>query len=163
MTASGDFYAGADVQVTDCFHVLEDPQALFHPRGRASQSPPLAVTRPWNSFAPGQPRPDMTAMTFTIAARCKRTGETGLAMATVSLAIGGLCPWFTSNGNVISSQAYASKRDGQLMYRAMEEGKGALVALAVLKARDPDVEYRQLLILPRHGDPVAFTGEKCRP
>ncbi len=32
------------------------------------------------------------------------------------------------------------------MYRAMEEGKSAPVALAVLKARDPDVEYRQFLI-----------------
>jgi uncharacterized Ntn-hydrolase superfamily protein len=55
-----------------------------------------------------------------------------LAMATVLLAVGGLCLWFTSNGNVISSQAYASKRDGELMYRAMEEGKSAPVALAVL-------------------------------
>lgn len=100
-------------------------------------------------------------MTFTIAARCKRTGETGLAMATVLLAVGGLCLWFTSNGNIISSQAYASKRDGELMYRAMEEGKSAPVALAVLKARDPDVEYRQLLTVPRHGDPVTFTGKNA--
>jgi len=102
-------------------------------------------------------------MTFTIAARCKRTGEAGLAMATVSLAVGGLCPWFTSNGDVISSQAYASKRDGELMCRALEDGKSAAEALAMPKARDPDVEYRQLLLLPRHGDPIGFTGEKCRP
>ena len=47
-------------------------------------------------------------MTFTIVARCRRTGEAGIAMATVSLAVGGLCPWFTGNGDVICSQAYAS-------------------------------------------------------
>ncbi len=102
-------------------------------------------------------------MTFTIAARCSRTGEAGLAMATVSLAVGGLCPWFTSNGDVISSQAYASKRDGERMYRAMEEGKSAREAIEVPKMQDPDIDYRQLLILPREGDLLAFSGDKCRP
>ena len=54
-------------------------------------------------------------MTFTIAGRCTRTGEAGLASATVSLAVGGLCPWFTSSGDIIGSQAYASKRNGVWM------------------------------------------------
>lgn len=102
-------------------------------------------------------------MTFTIAARCERTGQAGLAMTTVSLAVGRLCPWFTSGGDVISSQAYASKRDGELMYRAMERGATALEALAVPKERDPDIAFRQLIVLPRQRDPIVFTGEKCRP
>ncbi|MSP02041.1 MAG: DUF1028 domain-containing protein [Acetobacteraceae bacterium] len=101
-------------------------------------------------------------MTFTIAARCERTGQAGLAMATVSLAVGGLCPWFTSNGDVISSQAYASKRDGELMYRTMEAGKTASEALAVPKELDPDIDFRQLIVLPRQGNPIVFTGGKCR-
>ena len=49
------------------------------------------------------------------------------------------------------------------MYQTMEQGKDAPEALAVPKARDPDVEYRQLLILLRRGDPIAFTGRKYRP
>lgn len=102
-------------------------------------------------------------MTFTIAARCTRTGEAGLAIATASLAVGGLCPWFTSNGDVISSQAYASKRDGERMYRAMEAGKPAREAIEAPRVQDPDIDYRQLLILPREGDPLAFSGGKCRP
>jgi len=102
-------------------------------------------------------------MTFTIAARCQRSGQAGLASATVSLAIGGLCPWFTSHGDVISSQAYASKRDGYLMYLAMERGMPARQAIDVPRKEDPDVDYRQLLILSRQGEMVAFTGEKCRP
>jgi hypothetical protein len=32
---------------------------------------------------------------------------------------------------------------------------------SLLKARDPDVEYRQLLTVPRHGDPVTFTGKNA--
>ena len=102
-------------------------------------------------------------MTFTIAARCSRTGQAGLAIATASLAVGGLCPWFTSNGDVISSQAYASKRDGERIYRAMEEGRTAREAIDVPRIHDPDIDYRQLLVLPRDGDPLAFSGDKCRP
>jgi len=86
-----------------------------------------------------------------------------MAMATVSLAVGGLCPWFTANGDVISSQAYASKRDGALMCRTMNKGSSAAQALAAVQADDPDIAYRQLLILPRDGAPVAFTGDHCRP
>jgi uncharacterized Ntn-hydrolase superfamily protein len=68
-------------------------------------------------------------MTFTVAARCARTGQAGIASATVSLAIDGLCPWFTSRGDVLSSQAFASKRDGYLMMLAMEAGKSPQEAI----------------------------------
>ena len=102
-------------------------------------------------------------MTFTIAARCTRTGEAGLAIATVSLAVGGLCPWFTSNGDVISSQAYASKRGGERIYRAKEAGKTAREAIEAPRVHDPDIDYRQLLILPRDGAPLGFSGDNCRP
>lgn len=102
-------------------------------------------------------------MTFTIAARCQRTGQAGLASTTVSLAVGGLVPWFTSGGDIIVSQAYASKRDGQLMYQAMEAGKTATEAFAVPRVHDPDIAFRQLLILPRQGGMLVFSGEHCRP
>jgi uncharacterized Ntn-hydrolase superfamily protein len=102
-------------------------------------------------------------MTFTIAGRCRRTGEAGLASATVSLAVGGLCPWFTSSGDIIASQAYASKRNGVRMYQAMEQGRSAAEAMALPQAEDEHIAYRQLLILPRQGEPVAFSGERCRP
>ena len=102
-------------------------------------------------------------MTFTIAARCPKSGQAGIASATVSLAIGGLCPWFTSRGDVLSSQAFVSKRDGYLMMLALEAGKTSQEAIAIPQEKDPDIAYRQLLILPRKGELVGFTGEKCRP
>ena len=101
-------------------------------------------------------------MTFTIAGRCRRTGQAGLASTTVSLAVGGLCPWYTSSGDIIGSQAYASKRDGVRMYQAMELGRSAAEAMAVPQAEDEHIAYRQLLILPREGKAVAFSGERCR-
>lgn len=106
-------------------------------------------------------------MTFTIAARCPRTGQAGIASATVSLAVGGLCPWFTSHGDILSSQAFVSKRDGYLMTLAMESGKTAEEAIAIPQEQDVDITFRQLLILPRSVDAtgngiMAYTGGMCR-
>ncbi len=39
-------------------------------------------------------------MTFTIAGRCRRVGQAGLASATVSLAFGGLCPRLSFCGDI---------------------------------------------------------------
>jgi uncharacterized Ntn-hydrolase superfamily protein len=102
-------------------------------------------------------------MTFTIMGRCTRTGQVGVASATVSLGVGGLAFWFTSRGDVIASQAYASKRNGQRMYLAMEAGKSAEEAIAIPKAEDDHVAFRQLMILPQGGTPLAYTGGQCRP
>jgi uncharacterized Ntn-hydrolase superfamily protein len=49
------------------------------------------------------------------------------------------------------------------MFLAMEAGKTAEEAMAIPKAEDPHIIYRQLMILPRSGAPLAYTGEKCRP
>ena len=49
------------------------------------------------------------------------------------------------------------------MWRAMETGHSAAEAIAVVQAQDPDVDYRQLLILPRDGAPAVVTGGRCRP
>ncbi len=102
-------------------------------------------------------------MTFSIIGRCTRTGQVGAASATVSFGVGGLCFWFTRRADVIASQAYASKRNGYLMYHAMEAGKTAEEAMAIPKAEDRHLIYRQLMILPQSGKPLAYTGEKCRP
>jgi uncharacterized Ntn-hydrolase superfamily protein len=102
-------------------------------------------------------------MTFSIIGRCARTGDIGAASATVSFGVGGLCFWFTSNADVIASQAYASKRNGHRMYLAMQAGETAENAIKIPEAEDPHVTFRQLMIMPRSGAPLAYTGEKCRP
>ncbi len=102
-------------------------------------------------------------MTFSIIGRCARTGQVGAASATVSFAVGGLCFWFTTRADVIASQAYASKQNGYRMFQAMEAGKTAEEAMAIPKSEDQHILFRQLMILPRSGAPLAYTGEKCRP
>jgi len=86
-----------------------------------------------------------------------------VASATVSLGVGGLCFWFTTRADVIASQAYASKQTGHRIYLAIEGGETPDKAIEIPKAEDPNVVYRQLMILPRNGAPKVYTGGECRP
>ena len=48
--------------------------------------------------------------TFTILAKCPRTGALGIAIATYSLGVGGYCPAINPQAGVLASQAFADPR-----------------------------------------------------
>lgn len=102
-------------------------------------------------------------MTFTIVARCRDSGQAGVALATVSIAAGGLCPFYTSAGDIIVSQAYANRDTGLAVMHAMQSGTDAAQALDAAKRADPHIGYRQLLVLARSGATLAHSGPTCRP
>lgn len=102
-------------------------------------------------------------MTFTIMARCPRTGQAGVALTTVSLAAGGSIPFYTPAGGIICSQAFVCSKDGYLIQNDMIAGATGARALAAVQAADPHIAYRQIMILARSGETLAYTGERCRP
>lgn len=102
-------------------------------------------------------------MTFTIVARCPQSGEAGVALATVSIAAGGLCPFYTSEGDIVVSQAYANRDTGLAVVGALHAGRDAAPAMAAALAADAHASYRQLLVLARTGATLAHTGATCRP
>ena len=61
-------------------------------------------------------------MTYTIMARCERTGDTGIGITTASIAVGGLCPFVTTDGDLVSSQAYARPETGLTAMRWLQSG-----------------------------------------
>lgn len=102
-------------------------------------------------------------MTFTVIGRCERTGQTGIGIATASIAVGGLCPFATSAGDIITSQAFARPELGVLTVRALEAG-GTLDSLpALLAEADPNLSYRQVAVLRRDGEVWVHSGTQCRP
>lgn len=50
----------------------------------------------------------MQANTFSIAARCPRTGMLGVAVSTAVPAVGSLCPHVRSGAGAISTQAWVN-------------------------------------------------------
>lgn len=101
-------------------------------------------------------------MTYTIVARCPRTGQIGIGIATYSLAVGGLCPAVESNVGAVSSQAFVNPELKGLGLRLLKDGCPAALTLAMLERSDPSIEYRQIGIVDREGRVAAFTGSMTR-
>lgn len=99
--------------------------------------------------------------TFSITARCRRTGEVGVAVATKVPAVGMLCPFGRSNVGAIASQSFVNPYLGIWGLEHLAEGHTAEETLTFLKDRDQGIEYRQLGVVDSHGGSAAFTGSSC--
>lgn len=102
-------------------------------------------------------------MTFTLVGRCDRTGQIGLGVATYSLVVGALCPALMGGVGAISSQAFVNFELRTLGLNLLKQGHPADQVLTLLKAADPQIEYRQLMVLDSYGRSAGFTGARTRP
>lgn len=102
-------------------------------------------------------------MTYTIMGRCDQTGQVGMALATLSLAVGGLCPFYTQRGDLISSQAYAQPKLGLDAVKLLNSGCSFKELQERLESIDPFFNYRQIGIIKRSGEIFGYTGSDTRP
>src|SRR5258706_5822261 len=102
-------------------------------------------------------------MTYSIVARCPRTGQLGIGMASYSIAIGAYCDGAVrANTGVALTQGFPNPRNNYLAINLLAQGRTAVHALRELLASDPDGEYRQIAIVDRESVAVAHTGAKLR-
>lgn len=99
--------------------------------------------------------------TFSIAARCPRTGAFGAAVSTARPAVGAAVPWVGPEG-AIATQAMTNTGIGREGLRRVAEGEPIARALAALLQEDPLSEKRQLHGVDRTGA-WAHTGSQCTP
>jgi uncharacterized Ntn-hydrolase superfamily protein len=102
-------------------------------------------------------------MTYTILARSTETGEIGIAIATYSLAVGSLCPALAGGVGALSSQAFVNPILRRKGLDCLREGRSAKETLAALMTMDPQIEFRQLLVLDNKGAAAGFSGPRTRP
>ena len=100
-------------------------------------------------------------MTFSIIARCARTGRLGVGTATFSIACGRRNESVRPGAGISKSQAFYNRAVDPLALNLLAQGFSPLHALRTLGSNDADFEYRQLGILDRHGNVVAHTGVNC--
>ena len=98
--------------------------------------------------------------TFTILARCPRTGVLGISMATYSLGVGGYCPSISAGVGVLSSQALADPRLRPVGMKILEAGSSAEQALKGMQDSDQYTDYRQIGIVDAQGRLAVHTGPK---
>lgn len=102
-------------------------------------------------------------MTFTVLGVCPDSEQIGIGIATASIAVGGLCPFYTLAGDIVTSQAFARPEDGLIAARHIDAGRPLNALADVLAMEDPDLHYRQIAIASRRGELWVHTGPDCRP
>lgn len=101
-------------------------------------------------------------MTYTILGRCQRTGRLGIGIATFSITVGRYCWGVKSNTGVTVSQAFAREPNNALALRLLAQGFTARSVLQQLMDNDRFAEYRQIGVIDRSGQAVAYTGPHTR-
>lgn len=102
--------------------------------------------------------PGFEVNTFSIVARCERTGMLGVCQATHAYAVGARCPWVRAGIGAVATQAITDPRLGRLAMNLLELGYSATRALADVAASDPHFAHRQVGIVDRDGNSAAQTG-----
>lgn len=102
-------------------------------------------------------------MTFSIAARCPRTGMVGVAVATAVPGVGGICPFVREGVGAIASQARVNPYLGIDGLGLLAEGLPAGNVVRRLTEGDPGRDLRQLGVVDREGRSASWTGKDCTP
>jgi uncharacterized Ntn-hydrolase superfamily protein len=98
-------------------------------------------------------------MTFSLAARCERTGAVGAVIASASMAVAARCVAVRAGVGAVCSQSTTDPRLREALLEAMAGGVTARDALAALVGRTPDIAYRQLTAIDAAGGSASYSGD----
>lgn len=97
-------------------------------------------------------------MTFSIAGRCARTGQFGVAITTSSISVGSRCPHARAGVGAVATQNVTDPHLATLVLDAMEAGQSAAEAIAGVVEGRENIDYRQLTAVDAAGTTAHFTG-----
>lgn len=97
-------------------------------------------------------------MTFSIIARCARTGQFGMAISSSSPAVAARCSHVRAGVGAVASQNITDPALGPLVLDQLEAGLSAADALKAVTAGRPHIDYRQLLVVDRAGATAIHSG-----
>ncbi len=97
-------------------------------------------------------------MTFSIAGRCARTGQFGVAITTSSISVGSRCPHARAGVGAVATQNITDPHLATLVLDAMEAGQSAGDAIASVTQGRTHIDYRQLTAVDAKGRTAHFTG-----
>ncbi|MBI1775056.1 MAG: DUF1028 domain-containing protein [Proteobacteria bacterium] len=99
-------------------------------------------------------------MTFSISAKCERSGMIGIAVSSSSPAVAARCAHARAGVGAVATQNVTDPTLGPKGLDLMAAGLSAKEALARLKAEAAHIDYRQLALVDRHGGTAHFAGAK---
>jgi len=99
-------------------------------------------------------------MTFSIVAKCARSGQFGVAISSSSLCVAARCAFVRAHVGAVASQNITDPRLGTLALDLMADGKSASQARDEIVKTAANIDYRQLLIVDNLGQVAQFSGDR---
>lgn len=97
-------------------------------------------------------------MTFSLVARCARTGQFGMVISSSSPAVAARCAHVRAGAGAVASQNITDPALGPLVLDRLEAGLSAADALADVTKGRTHIDYRQLLVVDRTGATAIHSG-----
>jgi uncharacterized Ntn-hydrolase superfamily protein len=99
-------------------------------------------------------------MTFSIAGRCARTGMLGAVVTTSSMGVGSRCAWAEANVGAVLTQHRTDPRLGPKILERLKGGASPEAIVGDLERNEPNLGWRQLVVLDAKGKGAVFNGAK---
>lgn len=99
-------------------------------------------------------------MTFSLAARCARTGRIAVAVCSSSPAVAARCAHVRAGAGAAASQNITDPTLGHRLLDLLALGRSAPEALAELRRSTPLLEFRQLTVVDTAGGVAAWSGPR---
>lgn len=100
-------------------------------------------------------------MTFSLVARCPRTGQFGIAAVTAVPAVGKLLTHAAASVGAVATQARVNPYLGIDGLNLLRQGLSAEAVREALLTTDPAIRFRQFAVIDREGRTAAYTGDAC--
>jgi uncharacterized Ntn-hydrolase superfamily protein len=97
-------------------------------------------------------------MTFSLIARCARTGQFGMVVSSSSPAVAARCAHVRAGVGAVASQNVTDPELGPLILDALGRGADAPRALAEVCRNRPYLDYRQLMVVDPEGRTAIHSG-----
>jgi len=99
-------------------------------------------------------------MTFSIVARCARTGQFGMAISSSSPAVAARCAHVRAGVGAVASQNVTDPALGPLILDQLAAGLAAPQALGTITKGRAHIDFRQLLVIDRAGQTAIHSGSQ---
>ncbi|MEU6014939.1 DUF1028 domain-containing protein [Streptomyces sp. NPDC047515] len=100
-------------------------------------------------------------MTFSIAARCTRTGQFGVAVTSSSPAVAARCAHVRAGVGAVCSQNVTDPRLGTRLLDLLAAGSSPAAAIRSVVDSESTIDYRQLTAIGPDGPAAAHSGARA--
>lgn len=100
-------------------------------------------------------------MTFSVVARCERTGQLGVAVSTAVPAVGAMCPYVRPGVGAVSTQSWVNPYLAIATLDRLAAGDSAEYALRRALESDDARNARQIGVVDARGGASSWSGAQC--